>query len=256
MEFLYQNKSIFYELRGRGQTTLLLHGYMETVTMWDFLTPQLSEHGQVLAIDLPGHGGSEMLEQELSMENMAMMVKALLDNLQIDSVSVCGHSMGGYVALSLADLYPKLVSKLVLYHSTAFSDSEQIMNRRKIGIKLLEEAPKTAIKASFAKLFHSHEGFEEHITFYISEALKGDFEAYKSCNIGMANRKDLGEVLYYNRPTFIIAGRKDPVVREEDSQKQMNFLGPNDSFWLEKSGHMSYVEEMELSRSILLAILP
>jgi len=221
MIFSYEGKAINYESRGEGRSTvLLLHGYMESIYMWDFLVPQLSEHCKVIAVDLPGHGNSEMLDKVLTMPEMAEVIVALLAELKIENVAICGHSMGGYVALALASEYPKVVSKLVLYHSTAFADNDETKLRRKLGQDLLTTSPKTAIRASFSRLFYNHDGIEDQIDFYINESLKGNFEAYISANNGMAQREDLGEV------------------------------------WLEKSGHMSYIEEMEMARSILLAILP
>jgi len=256
MTIQFEGKSINYTVRGRGNTVVLLHGYMENSVMWDFIVPQLSDHSQVVTIDLPGHGQSENIESELTMPKMALVVKVILDHLEVNQAAFCGHSMGGYVSLAFASEYPKRVSKLVLYHSTAFADDVETRLRRKLGHDLLSSSPRTSIRASFSRLFYQHEGIEDLITFYTDEALKGDVDAYISANKGMASREDLGEVLYYNRPTFFIAGKHDPVVSKSKSQQQMDFLGPNDSFWLEKSGHMSYIEEMTLARSILLAILP
>ncbi len=256
MIFKYLNREIFYVVHGKGRAVLLINGYMETVAMWDFVVGALSRECQVICMDMPGHGRSQNLDIELTMPAMAEMIKSFLEFIEVDEVSVCGHSMGGYIALALADQFPSLVRKLVLLHSHPFADSEETISRRKQGVNLLLESPRTSIRASLSNLFYSHTGIEKNIEFQTQEALKGDPKAYISCNRGMAVRKDLGEALYYERPTYIIAGRMDPLISNDISDKQMSFLGPNDSFWLEKSGHMGHVEEPELLKSILLSILP
>ena len=70
-KFLYKNINIYYSDTGTGTATVLLHGFLENATMWDYYIPDFSKKQRVIAIDLLGHGQSECLGYVHTMENQA-----------------------------------------------------------------------------------------------------------------------------------------------------------------------------------------
>lgn len=83
-----------YRASGQGRPVVFLHGFLESISMWNFLKP--FETIQSVLVDLPGHGGSELNEDlELSMTSIAESVVQLLGDLGIVSYDIIGHSMGG-----------------------------------------------------------------------------------------------------------------------------------------------------------------
>jgi pimeloyl-ACP methyl ester carboxylesterase len=98
---------------------VLLHCYTCSIDWWLKLAPILSQGGhRVIAIDLLGHGGSEMPSNGYSMQDQAQLVAQALDRLQVKGpVTVVGHSLGGAVATALAEQSPKLVGRLVIIDS-------------------------------------------------------------------------------------------------------------------------------------------
>lgn len=93
---------------------VLLHGFGGSIAWWARLTPILTRRFRVISIDLPGHGGSEKHAGDYSTAALARQVGRALDRLGIDRAAVAGQSMGGLVAILLADLRPKLIERLVL----------------------------------------------------------------------------------------------------------------------------------------------
>ncbi|MEE2032760.1 alpha/beta fold hydrolase [Rhodococcus chondri] len=87
---------------GSGEPLLLLHGIGATLDDFSELIPRLSEHFEVLAIDLPGHGSSPMLETRPTIEALGDALVADLDAHGWDRVHVLGNSLGGRLAIELA----------------------------------------------------------------------------------------------------------------------------------------------------------
>lgn len=102
----------------RGPTPprfLLLHGYLAHTGAWQHSQPALAEHGGAVAVDLPGHGYSDMSERiPASPAEMARLLPGLLDQLGVERAVLVGHSLGGAVALFAAAQAPERVEGLVL----------------------------------------------------------------------------------------------------------------------------------------------
>lgn len=110
---------IYYEVYGKGQPLILLHGAFYTIGMnWAELIPELSKTRKVIAIEMQGHGHSPYSERVLSIINLASDVEGVMDYLKIDSADVVGYSMGGSIAYQFAVQSPKRLRKLVIISST------------------------------------------------------------------------------------------------------------------------------------------
>jgi pimeloyl-ACP methyl ester carboxylesterase len=100
-----------YRLQGKGETILFIHGFCENKDLWQAFEQKLSAGYQTLSLDLPGFGESTDNRNYESIDAMAREIRKLLGDLQIERCVVSGHSLGGYVALALADLFPELITK-------------------------------------------------------------------------------------------------------------------------------------------------
>ena len=118
----YNNTHIYYEIQGKGPALVLLHGFLESITMWEPLIPKTIENKTVITIDLPCHGKSGCIGKVHSMELMAEVVHYILKYHTIKSATFMGHSMGGYVALAYAEMYDAEVNTLILLNSTPAED--------------------------------------------------------------------------------------------------------------------------------------
>ena len=107
---------------GKGdKCVVLLHGYLESLYVWDDFVPLLTPHMRVITVDIPGHGISEVKGEVHTMEYIADVLCGMLDALGIEKVTMVGHSMGGYVCLHLSVYYllcnykRQIFSKAVYY---------------------------------------------------------------------------------------------------------------------------------------------
>ncbi len=98
-----------------GPALLLLHGLASDSGTWDRAIGPLAAHGlHVIAIDLLGHGDSDKPSTGYLLDDFARCLDGFLDAVGVPSATVCGHSLGGAVAVHLGYHYPKRVERLVL----------------------------------------------------------------------------------------------------------------------------------------------
>ena len=242
--FQFREKNIHYKKEGTGEVLLLIHGFLENLSMWDEMAVELSKPNQVIRIDLPGFGKSDCIEDIHSMELFAECIKQLLKELNVDKFTLIGHSMGGYVSLELLKICPEKINHFILFHSTAKADNKQKKNDRSRAIKMVKDKQNVYLKTAIPFLFP--EQFQAScfgcIQKMIAEAKNLHSSGIITALKGMQQRKDCNELLksLSCRKTYI-AGTFDPLLnvaalREEASNNEANFIE------IENAGHMSHFE--------------
>ena len=103
-----------YWVGGEGPPLVLVHGLGGGALNFVALAPLLARRHRVLALDLPGHGGSEPLSALDGLGDVAAHVAAVAEREEMLPAAVVGYSMGGVVALRLAVARPEAVSALAL----------------------------------------------------------------------------------------------------------------------------------------------
>lgn len=104
-----------FHRQGVGAPLVLVHGYLGGSSQWDAQLPKLSQHFEVVALDLAGYGMAYHLVAPTDLADHARNVLATLDHMGVDRFHLLGHSMGGMVAQEITKLTPHRVNKLVLY---------------------------------------------------------------------------------------------------------------------------------------------
>ncbi len=252
-QILYKNTKISYSDTGKGNAIVLLHGFLENQTMWQDLVPELSKKHRIITIDLLGHGETECLGYVHSMEDNADVVQAVLSKLRIRKAVFVGHSMGGYVALAYAELYPEKVRALVLQNSTSKADSEERKANRNRAIKAVKKDYTSFIRLSIANLFSpdNRERLVDEIEKIKLEALKTPLQGVVASLEGMKIRKDREVLLHLTPyPKMLILGEKDPVLNYVENLEQIE--NTTVTLITFPDGHMSHIENREELKKVLL----
>ncbi|MGN7811446.1 alpha/beta fold hydrolase [Flavobacterium sp. 22076] len=250
---LYKNTTISYSDSGTGNAIVLLHGFLENKKMWKDYVAFFSEKYRVITIDLLGHGESDPLGYVHEMEDNANVINEILEHLKIEKAIILGHSMGGYVGLAFAELYPQKIQKLVLLNSTSKEDSAEKKLNRNRAIKAVKQNYINFVSLAIANLFseNNRTRLAEEIEKAKTEALKTPLQGIIASLEGMKIRKDREWLLEQNRfPVLLILGKKDPVLSYEESLSQAeNTYVQLVSF---EDGHMSQIENKEELKLVLL----
>ena len=235
---------VAYQEAGQGDVLLLIHGFCGSSGYWDNVISELAKDNRVIAIDLPGHGKSAVQDNVNEIKEYATLMKNFLDTLEIDKVTMLGHSLGGYITLAFADKYANRLNGFSLIHSTAFPDSEEGKKGRSAAIEKIDsEGIEPFIDGLVPKLF-SPTNAKSHEK-EVDEAIKIGYmtspSGAKSALIAMKNRNDLRKVLDDTSvPVLLLAGEDDQLISPErtftatgDNIKQVVLPGV---------GHMSMYE--------------
>lgn len=247
--FRFLGKNIHYQISGSGKITLvLLHGFLENLSMWEEYSSRWKNDFQLLAIDLPGHGKTDSLAEVNSTSLMSDAVAAVLGQEKIETAFFIGHSMGGYVALAFGERYREKVKGVLLLNSTALADSETKKGDRERAIKVMQKNPSIFINESIPNLFATDHRvqFENEIKRIIQEALLTSIDGACDCLRGMKEREDKTHLLIENRfPVKFIAGAKDNVIPIDKIREQAQLHPAIELEIFPESGHMSFLEAKE-----------
>nr|WP_315198042.1 alpha/beta hydrolase [uncultured Flavobacterium sp.] len=242
-QIIFKNTQISYTDTGKGTAVVLLHGFLENKTMWDLYVSELRKKNRIITIDLLGHGETESLGYIQTMEENADVVHEVLSKLRIRKVILVGHSMGGYVALAFAELYPEKMKGLVLLNSTSKEDSPERKKNRDRAIKAVKKDYETFIRLSIANLFseENREILIKEIEEVKIQALKTPLQGIVASLEGMKIRKDREILLHTTSyPKLLILGKKDPVLNYEENLEQIKSTDVELVTFLD--GHMSSIE--------------
>lgn len=249
----YKNTAVHYFEIGKGAAVVLLHGFLENQSMWNDFIPELSKRNRVITIDLLGHGATECMGYVHTMEDQADMIQAVLAELKIKKAVFVGHSMGGYIALAFAELFPEYMKGLVLMNSTSRADSEERKTNRDRAIKAVKKDHTSFIRLSIANLFS-----EENRTLLVDEVEKVKLEALKTpaqgiiaALEGMKMRKDREVLLHVTAfPKMLILGKKDGVLNYDENTNQIE--NTDVQLLSFPDGHMSQIEnKVETLKAII-----
>jgi pimeloyl-ACP methyl ester carboxylesterase len=227
---------------------VLLHGYPLDHTLWYGVIASLGSGVRVLAPDLPGFGGTPISGKEPTMETMANSVLEALDRLEIPKAVMAGMSMGGYVALAFAELFPSRLAGLGLISTQSQADTDEARsNRHKLIEKIRAQGISAAVEAIQPKMFAPAKAQNaDFLRFPAEGAAKAGADGLIWALEAMARRPDRTEALRkLALPTIVIHGSEDQII-PLDRAKQMCEALPNASLvQIKGAGHCTPVEAPE-----------
>lgn len=229
-----------YERRGKGTPLVLLHGYPLDHHLWDDIAPLLENTFDVIIPDLRGFGESSTVDSFYAMEDIASDIAALLDHLGIQKTAIVGHSMGGYVALAFARLYPERVSGLGLVSSQVLADSpDRKEGRYKSAAEVADKGIASVVETMTPK-FTS----DTRLQAFARQSMEQQQPAaYIGALKAMAERVDSTPLLLkLNVPVVIVHGDADQLI-PIDRGREVKAALPNAYFVeIRSAGHMPMME--------------
>lgn len=240
-----------YRISGNGDPVLFLHGFMEDLSMWDHLTANIPV--RAIAIDLTGHGKSQLTDTVPSIDTMAEQVMNLVEELGVKNAQIVGHSLGGYVALELMKRNP-LFEHATLFHSHPWEDAPSKKTDRNRVIELVKEKAAFFIQEAIPNLFFKRD-LTPIIEHYIQIAKKMSPEAIAWSAAAMRDRNDLSDLMIEQASRFtLIQGEHDALISKSHTSSFCKSSGIN-YIEIESCGHMGHEEQPQKTQTILETIL-
>lgn len=242
--------SLSYELHepmkrtSAGETTVLLLGSVGSDrSMWSQQVRTLAQSYRVLAVDLRGHGGSEVVPGASTIEEFALDIVSVLDSVEIDRVHMVGLSLGGAVALEMGLRYPGRIQSLTLICTSArFGESQQWLDRA----ALVRDKGMEAVSESVARRWVSPSLADAEPTLLgrlESMVRATSAEGYASACEALAAydlREHLGAI---SAPVLAIAGAQDPATPPESLQEILDGIGHGRLVVLDPAAHVPTFEQ-------------
>ena len=238
---------------------VLLHGYLESLMVWEDFIPHLYKQLRVVTLDLPGHGISVVNGECHTMEYLADVVADLMASLGVERYTVVGHSMGGYVALAVAEKYADRLEGVVLLSSTPNPDTDEKRENRRREIALVKSGKKdmlagVAPEAGFAVV--NRPRMKDYIADLTEQVHLTEEEGIVALLNGMIERKDQNEMLQKSAVCqLFILGKQDGYIPMEVAEAMVARHPQAEIAWLEESGHMGFLEQPEACAEALLKFM-
>ena len=143
----------YYEISGKGAPLLVLHGGLGSIGMFGLALPALAEHRQLIAVDLHGHGRTQLGNRDISYVDQGADMAVLVKSLGHNQVEAMGYSFGGGVAFQFAVQHPDMVSKLVLVSAPMAQDgffAEMLPQQAQVGAAMAPMMKETPMYTSYA----------------------------------------------------------------------------------------------------------
>jgi 3-oxoadipate enol-lactonase len=219
---------------GKGTPIIFIHGLGQTLNSWK---PQkeLADTYRLIMVDLRGHGNSEHINTNLTLENMAKDIIELIQYLDLKSVHICGLSLGGLVAQEIYRQREDLVNGLILCNTTFYIPSLFADKIVKSSERLFIEDRNELIEHIVRKSVNNPIFYEEaKRTFYLSDV-------YLECAKSGVNYHYFPVLLRVKVPTLLIGSRYDSITPLYN-MFLMKWMIPKSKTVIVNSGHLSNIE--------------
>ena len=213
---------------------VLIHGSGCSADSWRYQLDGLSKDFAVVAVDLPGHGPSEPVNDP-SIKRYALTVKGLLQRVGRRKVFLAGHSMGGAVALQVALEHPELLKGVILVATAAYLDMLALTPNM-----LLWAA--ATIPHKFKGMFFSSLVTKEALAIARDDVRRCSLETILGDFAACRNFDFRGQLKGLKLPTLILCGSEDRITPVRHSKRLHQEISGSTLRVIEKGGHMLPLE--------------
>lgn len=254
-----------YVRAGTGPAVVLLHGFASSIFTWRDVIPALARGHDVVAVDLPNFGGSE-IRPDLPPGAYVRLVVGLMDRLGVDRASLAGNSLGGGTAVLVAALHPGRVDHLVLIDSVGYNlaAKDRPWLLRVAGLRplarLIEALPvrRAVVTLALRQIFFDDRLVTaERIDEYVAPLLRPGAVAAAQALLASSDEMGLpGIVARVRVPTLVIWGREDSWVPVEHADRFLADIPGSRKVVIDRCGHLPQEERPAEVTRLLEEFLP
>lgn len=242
---------------GEGSLPVIfLHGFPFDKSIWQGQLDFLKDSYRLISYDIRGFGKSTDEESYLTIDMFADDLIQFMDKLNLEKATICGLSMGGYIALNAIKRFPERFEALILCDTQCIADTAEVKEKRYKTIDEIEIEGVTNFNDGFIKnvfhkdsLIHRKELVEQlkNVVFSNSEHI------IKQGLVALAERTETCSTLNeINIPTLILCGREDKVTPLGQSEFMNAVIKGSILHVIDNAGHVSNLEQpQEFNKHLL-----
>lgn len=248
-----------------GSPIVLIHCFTCAINYWNKMMPALARKHRVVAIDLLGHGGSEKPKSGYSVSNQADLIAQALAKLGVSDAEVVGHSLGGAVAVALAQQSPALVNRVFIVDTPPTHEDGDLGLVAKLGFAPVigeafwrikpDFAVRKGLEVAFAPGFKVPDEFVEDVdrmTFSAYDDSASGFDDYtkeESLDRRMAET---------GKPLMVIMGAEEQII-DEPAKRLAEYRATvpgTQTKLISGAGHSPNVEKPAETAALVLGFAP
>lgn len=261
MKIRIQNHTMNYLERGlpQGDPVIFIHGFPFSHAMWEPQMKALPNHVRAITYDIRGHGESDVGDGQYSLEYFVDDLLGLLDHLVLKHVTLCGLSMGGYIALRAYERFPERIKALILCDTKSEADTNEGRVKRSATAKAVKTNGVVPFANDFATLIFAPASFQEHpeVVDQIKKLICANSPlGISGAALALGLRTDTSSVLpKINVPTLILVGALDTLTPPAVSETMHKQIANSEYHVIPGAGHMSNLENQAEFNKHLISFL-
>jgi 3-oxoadipate enol-lactonase len=242
------NISVSYTDEGPNNAPVIIfiHGFPFHKEMWNMQLEALSENFRVIAYDVRGHGNSYSGTDDFSIELFVKDLISLMNTLEIAKSSLCGLSMGGYIALKAIENHPYRFDSLILCDTSCKADSPEAKDKRMKTIEIILENGVGKFADDSIKNFFAQESFltKKEVIAEVREIMINSSEkSIIKTLIALSGRLETCSTLWKIKvPVLILVGDEDKITPPEAAQFMHAEINGSVLSVIKNAGHLSNLE--------------
>lgn len=226
---------------------IFIHGFPLNKSMWENQTKSLEETHRVITYDIRGHGNTNDGSETYSIELFVDDLIGLMDTLSIEKTTLCGLSMGGYIALKAIEKYPNRFHALILCDTNCTADSPETIKNRMRTIEIIEAGTVGKYADESLKKFFTPDAFITHKTTveWVREMIV-DTSKLSICKTlrALAERSETCSKLNAIKvPVLVMVGSDDQITPLEAARLIHSKISGSTLRIIKNAGHLSNLEE-------------
>lgn len=249
MKIIVNDIETNYIKKGSGEYIILLHGWGSNITLFESMINHLSTYRTVIALDMPGFGGTPEPEKPWGVDDYADFVIDFVKALGVEKSAFLGHSFGGRICIKLAAVKktPFEINRLILVDSAGILPPKTL---KKIIKQKKYKLGKRFLESSLGKTF-----FPDKLELLRQKSGSADYNAasplMRRVLVNVVN-EDLEPLLpLIQQDTLLIWGENDAATPLSDGQKMEKLIKSSGLVTVKNAGHYSYLEQSILVHRVL-----
>ncbi|MCX6351861.1 MAG: alpha/beta fold hydrolase [Bacteroidetes bacterium] len=253
------HKFNYFDSKKGDDVIVFIHGFPFNCKMWDGQLDYFRDYYRCIAYDIRGFGKSKTEHYYFSIDLFVEDLKELLDELSLPKVTLCGLSMGGYIALRFIEKYPQYITRLVLCNTKAEADNNDGKAGRANSVQKILKEGKAAFVDGFIHAIFTDNSIKENnpsVDAIKNMMMAADEKAICHTLIALAARTDTTNVLSTIQiPTLIITGEKDIIAPPKIVEEMHSKVSKSEIKIIPNAAHMSNLENPEIFNQTILNFL-
>lgn len=262
MFFEFENKTVYYDIKGEGKPILLLNGIMMSTLSWEPFVTSFTKSNTLIRLDFLDQGQSAKMQEPYTQDIQVRLVKSLLDFLKISKISIAGISYGSEIAVSFAVRYSEYIDRLLLFN-TAVKTTAWLKDIGRSWIAVGKTRDGEAYYNTTIPIIYSSRYYQEKIEWMEQRRQKlipifsNDvfLDAIERLTLSAEGYDETTTVSEIHVPTLIVAADEDALTPVLEQRKMHQLIKTSHLVVIPNCGHASMYEKPMIFTSLVLGFV-